>query len=79
MADRALAAKMFYYRTHGTLTHKVWDSLIFKKIKNVLGGRVQLMVTGSAPIDGDVFDFLKVVFACPIIEGYDRQNVEHLV
>ena len=72
LADRALAGKMFYYRTQGTLTHKVWDSLVFKKIKNVLGGRVQLMVTGSAPIAGDVLNFLKVVFSCPFIEGYGQ-------
>jgi len=28
------------------------------------------MVTGSAPIDGNVLKFLKCCFACPIVEGY---------
>jgi len=27
-------------------------------------------VTGSAPIDKTVIDFLKICFACPIMEGY---------
>lgn len=36
----------------------------------MLGGNVKLMVTGSAPISGEVLDFLKVVFCCNILEGY---------
>ena len=72
LASRGLSAKQHYYRTQGALTHKLWDSLIFQKIKNVLGGRVKIMVTGSAPISGDVIDFLKVVFSCPFIEGYGQ-------
>ena len=28
------------------------------------------MSTGSAPIDKAVLDYLKVCFACPILEGY---------
>ena len=52
------------------MTHSFYDWLVFDKIKKILGGRVKMMVTGSAPISKDVLDFLKVCFCCPISEGY---------
>lgn len=33
------------------------------------------MATGSAPLDKEVLAFLKVCFACPIIEGYGLTEV----
>lgn len=52
------------------MTHSLYDRLVFNKTKAVFGGRVRFMVTASAPIQGDVLDFLKVATICPIIEGY---------
>ena len=39
-------------------------------MKALFGGKVRLMLTGSAPISGDVLDFLKVCFCANILEGY---------
>ena len=52
------------------MTNGCYDGLVFKKIAKLLGGKVKLMTTGSAPIDKNVIDFLKVCFCCPIVEGY---------
>lgn len=44
--------------------------LVFNKIRNLLGGEVRECMTGSAPIDVEVLNFLKIAFCCPIYEGY---------
>ncbi|KAJ3215592.1 hypothetical protein HK099_006295 [Clydaea vesicula] len=70
--SRALAAKTESMKTTGALTHGLWDRLIFNKIKQVLGGRVRLMVSGSAPISGEVLDCLRCCFSCEVLEGFGQ-------
>ena len=69
---KGLKAKEERYAATGELTHGFWDKLVFDKVKAVLGGRVRLMLTGSAPIAGDILHFLRIVFSCPLIEGYGQ-------
>lgn len=66
----AMNTKLANYRRNGQKTHGCWDKVIFSKIKAILGGRVRLIGTGSAPISVEVLDFLKVTFCCPIVEAY---------
>lgn len=40
------------------------DSTIFKPVKELLGGNLRLMLTGSAPVEPKVLDYLKLVFGC---------------
>lgn len=70
--NRALVRKQHYLKTKGTYSHKVYDNLVFGKVKALLGGNIRIMVVGSAPIAGDVLDALKVIFCCPIVEGYGQ-------
>lgn len=41
-------------------------------MKKALGGKVRLIITGSAPISPKVLENLKAMFSCPIIEGYGQ-------
>eukprot|EP00449_Zooxanthella_nutricula_P019160 CAMPEP_0198540486 /NCGR_PEP_ID=MMETSP1462-20131121/53224_1 /TAXON_ID=1333877 /ORGANISM="Brandtodinium nutriculum, Strain RCC3387" /LENGTH=682 /DNA_ID=CAMNT_0044270595 /DNA_START=54 /DNA_END=2102 /DNA_ORIENTATION=- len=67
---RAYAAKQAGLRA-GTYQHGLWDRLVFNKIKERVGlDRVRVIITGSAPIADHVLDFLRIVFACPVLEGY---------
>ena len=48
-----------------------WDSSAFSTIQQrLLGGRVRLIVTGSAPISPSTLNFLRIAFACDVHEGY---------
>ncbi|KAI8600989.1 hypothetical protein EDD21DRAFT_375648 [Dissophora ornata] len=70
LARRGVAAKLANLEAGKGLNHPLWDRLLFNKIKMVIGGNVQCMVTGSAPIAKEVLNFLRVAFGCVIVEGY---------
>ncbi|RLN96460.1 hypothetical protein BBJ28_00020152 [Nothophytophthora sp. Chile5] len=67
--DRALSAKLAGL-SGGYKTHALWDALVFSKVRLVLGGRVRLIFSGSAPLSAEVKEFMKVVFCCDVAEGY---------
>ena len=70
LVDKAVTAKLYYLRNGEGLIHKFYDAVVFSKMKAMLGGNVRLMITGSAPLAGEVQDFIKVCFCAPMIEGY---------
>ena len=72
LADAAIEKKLRNLQESGKTDHGFYDCIIFKKFRALLGGRVRLMLTGSAPIAKEVLSFLKVAFCCPIIEGYGQ-------
>ena len=47
-----------------------FDKLVFSKIKERLGGRVKLLVSGGAPLARHVEDFLRVTMCCRVLQGY---------
>lgn len=70
LLSRAINAKVDHYRKTGEVTHRVYDALVFRKVRALLGGRVELITSGSAPISGDVMEVLKACFSCDVVEGY---------
>jgi long-chain acyl-CoA synthetase len=70
LVGNAIATKTAALNTTGAVTHGCYDSIVFNKMKAIMGGQVRIMLTGSAPISKEVLDFLKICFCCPILEGY---------
>lgn len=56
----------------GTLTHPIWDRLVFNKVKAVMGGRMRFVLSGSAPLGADVMSFLRASLGFQISEGYGQ-------
>lgn len=71
IARRAVSAKLSNVDS-GQYTHSLYDSLVFNKMKAVLGGRVEVLLSGSAPLSLPVKKFMKIAFCCPFLEGYGQ-------
>ena len=69
---KALELKIKDYTQKGVLTNLLWDNLVFKEVRKVLGGRMRFMLIGSAPMDGYVLNFLRCALSCEIVEGYGQ-------
>ena len=68
----AIDLKMKDYSEKGMLTNILWDYTVFKKVRDVLGGRMRFMLIGSAPMDDYVLNFLRCALSCEIVEGYGQ-------
>jgi long-chain acyl-CoA synthetase len=44
--------------------------MCISKVRQLLGGNLTLIASGSAPLNPRVFNFLRIVFSCAVIEGY---------
>lgn len=49
------------YRRNGII-----DFLFFREFRELLGGRVRAIISGSSPIDRDVLCFIRAVLSCPV-------------
>ncbi|KAH9083180.1 hypothetical protein Ae201684P_014077 [Aphanomyces euteiches] len=56
----------------GSTTKLLFDYAYATKKQNLAhgGGRVQLMISGSAPLSANVEEFFKIAFSCRLEEGY---------
>lgn len=48
----------------------VWDNIIFKPIRAMLGGRVRFVLCGGAPLSSDTQRFMNICLGVPVGQGY---------
>lgn len=52
-------------------TQSGWlDRKFFLPVRERFGGRIEMLVCGSAPLPSRVLSFVKATFSCPVLEGY---------
>lgn len=42
------------------LEKALWDFLVFKKVRAILGGRIRFILSGGAPLSGDTQKFINI-------------------
>lgn len=72
MFDLAYARKKVLLENGRVTRSSIWDILVFSKIQARLGGCVRLVITGAAPIDIKVVEFLRIALGCQVLEGYGQ-------
>ena len=70
MFNSAVNTKNSNLSTKGEFTHSLYDKIVFKKIRDMFGGNIRVMITASAPISGEVLTFFKIAMSIHIYEVY---------
>lgn len=72
LLNMALSAKENEIKRGIIRRNSFWDKLVFRKVQDSMGGRLRLMVVGSAPLAGNVLTFARCALGCLIVEGYGQ-------
>ncbi|KAM7507743.1 hypothetical protein LguiA_018196 [Lonicera macranthoides] len=48
----------------------LWNLLVFKKVRAILGGRIRFVLSGGAPLSGGTQRFINICLGAPIGQGY---------
>ncbi|EYU22973.1 hypothetical protein ABFS82_03G098300 [Erythranthe guttata] len=48
----------------------LWNLLVFRKVRAILGGRIRFILSGGAPLSSDTQRFINICLGAPIGQGY---------
>jgi long-chain acyl-CoA synthetase len=67
-------SKIKQFLVQQALREQPWflSRFVFRKVKNLFGGELKTMITGSAPIKADIMHFFRIALDIPIMEGYGQ-------
>ncbi|CAM6085910.1 unnamed protein product [Calypogeia fissa] len=48
----------------------LFDRIVFNKVKQSMGGKVRIVISGAAPLADHVEEFLRTALCTPVVQGY---------
>ncbi|KAF5191670.1 Long chain acyl-coa synthetase, partial [Thalictrum thalictroides] len=48
----------------------LWDAIVFKKVRSILGGHIRIILCGGAPLSGDTQRFTNICMGAAVGQGY---------
>uniref|UniRef100_A0A1Y1M6L4 Long-chain-fatty-acid--CoA ligase n=2 Tax=Photinus pyralis TaxID=7054 RepID=A0A1Y1M6L4_PHOPY len=72
LLNMALSAKEGEIKRGVVRKNSMWDKVVFSKIQEAMGGRLRLMLVGSAPLAENILTFSRCALGCLIVEGYGQ-------
>ncbi|XP_066137914.1 long-chain-fatty-acid--CoA ligase 5 isoform X2 [Euwallacea fornicatus] len=70
--NMALSSKESELKRGIVRKNSMWDMLVFRKVQEGMGGRLRLMLVGSAPLAENVLTFIRCAMGCVVVEGYGQ-------
>ena len=70
LAMKLLERKIKQFKETKRVSYSFLENLILKKIRNLYGNNLRLLLVGGANLNSDVFDFMKALIGCNVIHGY---------
>jgi long-chain acyl-CoA synthetase len=58
MFNKALESKRASFKKTGTIRSRFWDTLVFGKVRKLLGGRLRIIGCGGAQVSTEIVEFL---------------------
>ncbi|CAK8672753.1 unnamed protein product [Clavelina lepadiformis] len=72
LLTQAVKAKVSKLQQGIVTKDTIWDKLVFRKIQDMLGGRLRICITGAAPVSLEVISFMRAALGVPFMEGYGQ-------
>ncbi|XP_077554210.1 acyl-CoA synthetase long-chain isoform X3 [Haemaphysalis longicornis] len=66
--EYVIAYKSFWLRLG--FNTPLLNRLVFRKMQALLGGRLKVIATGSAPLSADTHEFIQACLDCYVVQGY---------